>query len=159
MIPVDREQLAPETEEQLDRPVSDSEVEKPRKRRTGIWKLNRTFEERLGKRRRGLNPGFDYQDLLNRHQKPKFPNDIHSTDNDWAADESQVFDPVARADRRTTRVGRPSMGRSKGDGKGKGVKKGSEREVKRNAASDAEQDGRDEDEEDVQDNDDDEDLV
>ncbi|KAL0631140.1 hypothetical protein Q9L58_010004 [Maublancomyces gigas] len=164
-FPVDREQAAPEPEEELDPPVSDSEVEKPRKRRTGIPKLNRTFEERLAKSRRRLNREFDYRDVLKRHHKAKFPNAIHLSDDDWAADERQVFDPVASADRRAARVGRPSMGKSKGKGKGKGkavekgkgkaVEKGSERGVKRKAASEPEQDDSDENDDDAHDDDDD----
>ncbi|KAL0630460.1 hypothetical protein Q9L58_010694 [Maublancomyces gigas] len=143
-FPVDHEQAAPESEEELDPPVSDSEVKKSRKRRTRILKLNRTFEERLGKSRRRLHREFDYRDVLKRHHKVKFPGAIHSRDDDWAADERQVFDPAASAERRAARVGGPPIGKSKGKGKaaekgkGKAVEKGRERGVKRKAASEPE---------------------
>lgn len=156
-FPVDREQAATESEEELDPPVSDSEAEKPRKRRTYIPKLNRTFEERIAKSRRNLHCEFDYRDVLQRHHKAKFPGTIHSSDDDLAEDEKQVFDPPTSAERRAERLGGPPMGKSKDKGKvvekgngkavekgkGKAVEKGRVRGVKRKAASEPEQDNGD----------------
>lgn len=69
---VHSEQAASQSEEELDPPLSDLEVEKPQKPRTGILKLNRTIEERIAKSSWHLHRQFDYWDVLKRPHLTNF---------------------------------------------------------------------------------------
>lgn len=72
-FPIDPEQAAPESEIELDPPVSDAEVNESRKRRTSIPKLNQTFQEWIAKSRWCVHCEFDNWDVLKRHHRGKFP--------------------------------------------------------------------------------------